>query len=133
MVDHLSLAQTLLSRFAIWADERADVRAAALVGSHARGDARPDSDVDLVILAREPAVLLLAPDWCEFFGPVVRLSTEDYGRLLVLRAWYGSGMEVEFGLASPRWATSPDKGTRRVVREGCRVLLYKDSLFAGLL
>jgi uncharacterized protein len=45
------------ARVVRWALDRPDVRAVGMVGSWARGDARPDSDVDLVVLADDPARL----------------------------------------------------------------------------
>jgi predicted nucleotidyltransferase len=38
-----------------WAAERCDILALAVIGSHARGTARPDSDVDVVIIVDDPA------------------------------------------------------------------------------
>ncbi len=46
-VGHLS------ARLREWAKERTDVVAVVLVGSWARGDARMDSDVDVVLLTEE--------------------------------------------------------------------------------
>lgn len=49
-VDELS---NLISR---WVDEKPDILGIALVGSHARNEARIDSDIDLVILCKEPNI-----------------------------------------------------------------------------
>jgi hypothetical protein len=49
-----------------------------------------------------------------------------------VRAWYVDGTEVEFGLATVEWATSPDQGTRRVVKDGLRVLLDRDGALASI-
>jgi UTP:GlnB (protein PII) uridylyltransferase len=43
-----------LSDFSRWAASEPDILAVALVGSHARDEAMDGSDVDLVIVAREP-------------------------------------------------------------------------------
>jgi predicted nucleotidyltransferase len=37
-----------------WATAQPKIRAVALVGSHARGTAGPDSDIDLMLLATDP-------------------------------------------------------------------------------
>ncbi|MBE9479394.1 MAG: nucleotidyltransferase domain-containing protein, partial [Chloroflexi bacterium] len=37
-----------------WAKNEPDLIALALVGSHARGEASPESDVDLILLLRNP-------------------------------------------------------------------------------
>ena len=36
-------------RFATWASAQEDIQAIAFVGSYARGEARDDSDIDLVL------------------------------------------------------------------------------------
>src|SRR5262249_12344718 len=109
--------QMLLTRLADWAESHVDVVAIALVGSHARGTARPDSDVDLVILAEHPRRYLEDTAWTRQFGDVVALERENWGMVQALRATYADGLEVEFGLTTPRWAaTTPlDRGTRCVV------------------
>jgi predicted nucleotidyltransferase len=56
---------TLLGRITNWAQARPDVRAVALVGSWARGAARPDSDVDLMLLVDEPELFERETDWLE--------------------------------------------------------------------
>ena len=37
-----------------WAAHQPTIAGVALVGSYARGEARPDSDIDLVLLCEEP-------------------------------------------------------------------------------
>jgi predicted nucleotidyltransferase len=124
--------ESLLDRVLSWATGRPDVRAVALVGSHARGAPRVDSDVDLVLLAERPAELVADTAWVGNFGELTRLTVEDWGRVTSVRAWYTGGLEVEFGLATADWATRPDAGTRRVVSDGLRVLLDRDGAFARL-
>ena len=115
-----------------WAIEASDVVALVLVGSHARGEAGPDSDLDLVVLTTRPRERVERPDWVGRFGGVARVLGEDWGRVQSLRVFYESGLEVEFGVALPDWATEPDKGTRAVVRKGLRVLWDPTGLCAGL-
>lgn len=124
------MLEELLDGVVRWARARADVRAVVLVGSHARGAARPDSDVDLVLLVERPDELLADTTWLSAFGAVVRCELEHWGRVESLRAWYSSGLEVEFGLTTPDWATRPDEGTERVLSDGARVLLDRDLVFA---
>jgi predicted nucleotidyltransferase len=103
------------------------VRALLVVGSVARGDARPDSDVDVVLLATEPERYLGRIDWVRTFGATRHTEIEDYGRLVSIRAVYRSGLEVEFGIAAPDWAEAPfDPGTEEVARGGIVVLLDRD-------
>ena len=46
--------ERLLRQVVAWAAEQDEVQAVVLVGSYARGDARADSDVDLVLLVEDP-------------------------------------------------------------------------------
>ncbi|MHB9115377.1 MAG: methylated-DNA--[protein]-cysteine S-methyltransferase [Thermoleophilia bacterium] len=106
-----------------WAATRSDIEAVALVGSYARGTANALSDVDVVLLVRDPAVYLANRAWLDRFGTVGHWTTEDYGALTSVRVWYRGGVEVEFGLATTDWARSPlDDGTRSVIEGGMRVL-----------
>ena len=112
-----------------WAFTRPDLLALAVVGSHARGVASPTSDLDLVMIATDPAPYLHNTDWVHQFGMVEKQQIEDYGLLTSLRVWYTAGPEVEFGLTDERWAALPlDEGTRRVMDDGMRVLIDKDHI-----
>jgi predicted nucleotidyltransferase len=115
-----------------WAAKRADVSAVALVGSHARGEATEDSDVDLVVLCDSPSSLLCDP-FPSLFGVVSKESIEDWGRLTSRRVFFDNGLEVEFGIALRGWALEPDEGTIAVVERGCIVLHDPQKLLATLL
>jgi uncharacterized protein len=119
-----SKVEEFLDALRRWALGREDVLAMALVGSQARGTARPESDVDLVILAADPAVYRADDAWVSSFGLAERVQDEDWGLVMSKRVRYGGGLEVESGIASARWAkTDPaDAGTARVVRDGFRIL-----------
>lgn len=119
----------LLQAVVKWAEGAPDVYGAALVGSYARGEAKPDSDVDLVILTLNPSALIAEPDWINAFGSPRSLQVEDWGRLTSLRVWYREDLEVEFGITSLEWARVPlDEGSRRVIQDGMRILLDKTGL-----
>jgi predicted nucleotidyltransferase len=62
------LTADFLERLRGWVEPRQDVRALAIVGSVARGDARPDSDLDVVLLTTDPAQYLKSTDWVSVFG-----------------------------------------------------------------
>ena len=77
-----------------------------LVGSYARGSARDDSDIDLVLLTDEPQMVLEALKWIDHFGVVEKHQTEGYGKLTSIRVWYQNGAEVEYGITKgepPTW------------------------------
>jgi predicted nucleotidyltransferase len=48
------------AKISAWASARPDIHAAALVGSHARGTAKPDSDIDIVLLVDDPNIYKIA-------------------------------------------------------------------------
>src|SRR5882724_2488065 len=101
-----------------WAASQPPISGIALVGSHARGAARPDSDVDLVLLCTHPDTFVRDPVWIQRFGVVDTCHREEWGRVTALRVRYTHGVEVEFGLTTPAWAALPvDGGTRDVVAE----------------
>jgi predicted nucleotidyltransferase len=104
-----------------WAAAQEQVRAVLLVGSWARGDARDDSDVDLVLLVDDPTSFIRSLGWAAAFGQAERLQKERWGKVTSVRAWYAGGLEVEFALASADWARQPlDPGTLRVLEDGFR-------------
>jgi predicted nucleotidyltransferase len=87
-----------LDAFIPWASSQADVQGIAIVGSYARGVARDDSDIDLVILTDRPHKYLEEIQWIERFGTTEKHQTEDYVKLISLRVWYQNGPEVEYGI-----------------------------------
>jgi predicted nucleotidyltransferase len=110
--------ESLLARVTVWAEARGDISAVALVGSHAHGRARPDSDIDLLILSDRPEPLRTAT-WLGVFGEVQNALTEQWGILTAHRVRYSEYNEVEVGVAPSSWADIPvDAGTYRVVADG---------------
>lgn len=128
------LVNDFCTQLILWAQTRHDIIGVALVGSWARDQARADSDVDLVIIADNPDAYITDTAWAAEFGNITEQSTEDWGPLTSVRAFYASGLEVEFGFTSRAWAaTDPvDQGTRLVVIDGLKILLDKEGLFAEL-
>ncbi len=115
-----------------WAEDEPDVRAVALVGSHARGHARPGSDVDLVVLVDDVARRLGPREWLGSFGEVTTADHEAWGLVQSLRVHYGDGLEVKFGLTSTDWATPPiDVGTAAVIRDGLAPVWDPEAWLAG--
>jgi uncharacterized protein len=64
----------LIKRVTAWASVRADINALFLVGSHARGEARPDSDVDFILLSTAPSVFVNNQTWVSAFGIVRQVA-----------------------------------------------------------
>jgi len=120
-------ADELVKAVALWAENHVDIVSVALVGSHARGNARVDSDVDLVLQCASPARYLEDLSWISEFGVAKDVSVEDYGVVQSVRVFYEDGPEVEYGITSSEWATLPlDEGTLKVLRDGVKVLLDRD-------
>jgi predicted nucleotidyltransferase len=122
-----------LERVTDWAAHQPTIAAVALVGSHARGAARPDSDIDVVLLCEEPHAFLAHTSWIHHFGAVARCHTEAWGVVTSLRVHYTDSVEVEFGLTTRAWAGLPvDPGTQDVVSHGMRILWDREGLLARL-
>ncbi len=127
-IEHI---RNFLDSFIAWASAQRDVQGIALVGSYARGAARDDSDIDLVILTNQLPKYVEDIQWTEIFGVVDKHQTEDYGKLTSLRVWYQNGVEVEYGMTTPDWAATPlDAGTQEVIRGGLTVLFERGNLLS---
>jgi predicted acetyltransferase/predicted nucleotidyltransferase len=123
-----------LAAFTEWAAQRPDITAAALAGSYARDAARHDSDVDLMILTSDPGTYSADTRWLEELGYVGKVRIEPSGKATSVRAWYADSLEVEYTFAGEDWAASPpDKGTRRVLLDGTRVLFERRPVLSRLL
>lgn len=110
-----------------WAKNEPDLMALALVGSHARGEGGPDSDVDLIILLRNPEEYLKDRDWISEFGEPGHILQEKWGKVTSLRVLYTNGLEVEYGLANLEWGSDPsDEGDAQVIVNGLIILYEKD-------
>ena len=117
-----------------WAKGRTDVVAVVLVGSWARGDARMDSDVDVVLLTEDQKPYLEGDAWLHELGGVRLVKTRQWGPLTERRFALCSGLEVELGVAPAYWASADpvDEGTRRVVADGAAVIYDPEGLLARL-
>ena len=119
-----------LERVVLWASEEPAIVAVALVGSHARGTATENSDIDILILATSHTAYLEDHAWLSRFGDVDSSTNEQWGRVDSVRAFYKTGVEIEFGFASPSWAEIPlDPGSRRVVEHGFTILFDPQHVF----
>lgn len=66
-----------------------------------------DSDVDLVVLTTAKDHYLGDETWVEELGGLRIVRTRDWGPLYTERRFVlPSGLEVEFGIAPPSWATA---------------------------
>jgi aminoglycoside 6-adenylyltransferase len=121
-----------------WARTRVDVRAAVVVGSHARADVPADrwSDLDVILIVDDPRPYGADAGWVTEFGvPVLTfLEPTAVGDQLERRVLYESGEDVDFPLipmsALDRLESS-DNATD-LLRRGFRVLVDEIGLEARL-
>jgi len=132
-------ARRLQDGLAAWARIEPGCRALAVVGSWARGAARPGSDLDFMMLATDRDRWAADDDWLRrvlrgIGFPFARTAQEAYGVTRAWRAWPGPQIELELGVADVDWARLDpvDAGTRRVVNDGLVPLIDKDGLLGAL-
>jgi uncharacterized protein len=129
------IATRLIEDSSSWFAEQADVEGVLLVGSYARGNPRPNSDIDLVILSNDQEKYLKNIEWTRRFGEHADSRIEDWGALRSVRISYQTGPEIEFGITSLSWAcVSPvDQGTLQVVKDAAKILYDKNGKLKELL
>jgi uncharacterized protein len=132
---------SILTYVVEWAAYRTDICAVALVGSWARGTARPNSDIDLMLLTPNPKGFrddekwINELNWEDVGFEINGWKDKDYGLVWSRHVYLEDGTEIEFSFGSPSWAsTTPiDRDTFRVISDGCRVLHDPKNLLAELL
>lgn len=121
-------AAELIAKVVDWSRTDDRVMALALCGSHARGEARDDSDIDFCILASDPESLLEDRSWIYAFDSAAKVAdrVEDYNLVKSIRVFYAT-TEAEFGVTNPAWAEPPiDPGTAAVINNGLQILYDPD-------
>ncbi len=120
------MSAAFLENAARWARRQPDVTALVLVGSWARGQNCPDSDIDLMVLTEKQMDYVQDHGFAAHFGLVRSAANEDWGACQSVRVFYEDGPEVEFGFVKPSWLALPlDPGTAGVLRDGYRFLVDK--------
>jgi predicted nucleotidyltransferase len=108
------------------------VRAVALVGSYARGEARPDSDIDLVVLTVDVERVVADAELSRALGAEPVQAHREWGVLIERRFVLPEGIEVDVGVVPLSWA-GDDPGTQRVVADGLQIIYDPDGLLAALI
>ena len=125
--------KVFLKVFLQWIESQRLVEGAILVDSHARGKARQDSDIDLVLLCTEYESYLQDLGWANDFGKPASVRLEDYGKLTSVRMFYEEGPEVEFGFTQLDWLALPlDVGTVGVLRNGFQIVYDRSGKYLAL-
>jgi hypothetical protein len=130
----------LVDAVRIWLEGRNDLRAFALVGSWARGNPKPSSDLDLIIIASDPEKYRRPGTWlCDIqFATAAfeidHYTTGKYGDVWSCHVYLKPDAEVELTFASPGWANAdpPDPGTKFVVADAFRIIVDKDGVLERL-
>jgi Streptomycin adenylyltransferase len=134
-------AERIIQTIVDWAKAQPTIQAAAVVGSHARGTARADSDIDLVLITTDPNGIRADTAWVDAIGwnaigaRPMKWEDEDYGGVWSRRLWLEQDRgEVEISFGLPSWAdVNPlDPGTREVIADGCRILYDPNGLLRRL-
>jgi arginyl-tRNA--protein-N-Asp/Glu arginylyltransferase/predicted nucleotidyltransferase len=100
------------------------VIASAIFGSRAAGNAREDSDYDVLILTDDIEHFFIDDDLQKRFHRLRETKIERRGKFKILRAFYKNGDEFEFNFAPPALAKpeSPDESLRHIVAGGIQIL-----------
>lgn len=132
--DRRAEIDAVIDHVTAWAAGRGDVVGLLLVGSVARNEARPDSDVDLMLLVTDPD-RYRAGTWTASLGLGQPALMRTWGVITERRFIIASGLEVELNVGAADWArTEPcDPGTRRVVTDGARILHDPSGILRDLL
>jgi uncharacterized protein len=133
-------ADALIDAVRVWLEGRNDLRALALAGSWARGNPKPSSDLDLIIVASDPEKFRCPGEWLrEIAFPIAgfeieRHATSTYGRVFSCRVHLQPDAQVELTFAAPAWADidSLDPGTKFVVADAFRIIVDKDGALRRL-
>ncbi|MEV2226887.1 nucleotidyltransferase domain-containing protein [Nocardia vinacea] len=132
--EQIATINEIIDRVTHWAAHRGDIVGLLLVGSCARNAARPDSDIDFVVLTTEQS-RYTDMAWADELTLGAFLGTRRWGPITEQRFVTSSGLEVEINIGSLAWTnTHPiDPGTHRVVTDGARLLHDPTGILANLL
>ena len=123
------LVEQFLQQLESFSAAEPTIEAVVLVGSHANGTAKSDSDVDVVIVTNSTDRLLGEYTWVYKFGKALSSDEEDCGLVHALRVMYDGGPEVEFGITSKSWIADDQlKDTGKILAAGYRVIYDPNKL-----
>jgi predicted nucleotidyltransferase len=123
----MNMPEKYIKKVQRWAYYNEGILGLALIGSYARHQAKPESDIDFMIICGENLKLENDLSWINRFGKVKSCNIENWGIVTSIRVFYKDGQEIEFGIASKEWANLPvDVGTHRVISDG--MIILKDSI-----
>ncbi|MEL6463064.1 MAG: nucleotidyltransferase domain-containing protein [Cyanobacteria bacterium J06621_15] len=154
------LINAILEKVTHWVEKRSEILALALVGSYARGEAKPDSDIDLMVIASDTEIFRQNHGWVHQinwesidykiqqwndaqYGVVWSRHIDLYNSKSNLKSNSKNNsknnlskklkVEISFGL--PKWASvNPvDSGTFGVVSRGCKIIYDPQGILTNLI
>ncbi len=141
------LISAILKKIANWAETRSEILALALVGSYARGEAKPDSDIDLMVITSNTEFFRQNYDWIHEISwesinyKILTFNDAQYGVVWSRHIYLSSSnnefnnikVEISFGL--PTWASiNPiDSGTLDVVNRGFKIIYDPQGILTKLM
>ena len=119
---------------------RSQIYSFAVVGSWARKQAHPDSDLDLMFLSSNPKLFFEDTTWLNDIPwdnlnlIIKRYYDRTYGVVRSRHLVFQSGQRIEFSFGNLDWAkTNPiDPGTYQVVSNGIRIISDRHLLLENL-
>lgn len=132
--DRLAEIEEITDGVTRWAAKHHDIVGVLLVGSCARNAARPDSDIDLVLLTTDESRYADGV-WADGLALGTLIGTQSWGAVVERRFSTTSGLERELNFGGLSWAsTAPvDPGTEHVVADGARILRDPAGVLSSLL
>lgn len=107
-----------------------EIEVVLLVGSHATGNHKDDSDVDFVLICHDKGSILRRQSFFESFGMIKKQAIENYGACTSVRVYYENYFEIEFGFVDSSWIKKPlDPGTKSVLDGGYIVIIDKKKIY----
>ena len=126
-------------RLTHWAERRADIRIAFVLGSRARTDLPADqwSDLDIAMLVDDPTVYISGTAWPSEIGEVLLTFVESAGGTTERRVLFDGGYDVDFAVTP--WSAvdlsdllDPPLEIRNSLGRGFRVLVDREDILASI-
>jgi predicted nucleotidyltransferase len=122
--------EQILEQIIKWTSNKKNFLALALVGSYAKENFNANSDIDLMFLTPDYLSFKKNKQWLdEIDWKSIDLSIESwhdatYGVVWSRHVYFKDTPKIEFSFGLPSWASiNPvDRGTYRVINNGCRIL-----------
>ncbi len=121
------------SKLRSWSCRQPYIIAAGIVGSYARGEAKHDSDMDIMLLTDLLEDYIKNQSWLLDFDCRPDAAIEYWGNVTTVRAKTLQDKEIEFNFTSKDLAAIPvDSGTLKVVQDGLTLVYDPTGMLSRL-